>query len=127
MQNYIDQVFDLGSDVGMSKTVKGHGTEAHLVQQMRRAPGGLKHFDESWMEQYHQTGYKFDMKYRNMGSELAKAKVRASADRRNTKPGTVAAGEKCLAQHSRGKRKATVGKQNEKKRVKEERRTNAFD
>ena len=35
-QNYIDQVFDLGSDVGMSKTVKGHGTEAHLVKQMRR-------------------------------------------------------------------------------------------
>ena len=31
------------------------------------------------------------MKYRNMGIELAKAKVRASADWRNTKPGTVAA------------------------------------
>ena len=43
------------------------------------------------MKQYHQIGYKFDMKYRNMGSELAKAKVRASADRRGKRLGTVAA------------------------------------
>ena len=53
-QNYIDQVFDLRSDMGMSKTVKCHGTEAHLVQQTRRAPGGLKYLDELLMEQYHQ-------------------------------------------------------------------------
>ena len=44
VQNYIDQVFGLGSDTDMSMTVKGHGTEAHLVQQMRRAPGGLNIF-----------------------------------------------------------------------------------
>ena len=79
------------------------------------------------MEQYPKIGYKFDMKYRNMGSELATTKMRASADWRNTKPGGVAAGKKCLACHSRGKYAATVAKQNEKKRVKEERRTNASD
>ena len=90
-------MFNIGNDMGMNKTVKGHGIEAHLVQQMRRARGGLKHFDESWMEQYHQIGYKFAMKYRNMGSELAKANVRASADHRNTKPRTVATEKECLA------------------------------
>ena len=82
---------------------------------MRRAPGGPKHFDELWMEQYYQIGYKFDIGYRTMGSELAKATVRAVVDWRDTKPGTSAAGKKCLEKYQRCKLPATMVKKNEKK------------
>ena len=40
---------------------------------MRRIKGGLFESDESWGEQYHHTGYAFDMRLRGQGSEERKA------------------------------------------------------
>ena len=75
---------------------------------MRMIQGGLLDFDESWMEQYHQIGSNFDIKYRNMGSEIRKATVQASTERRSTHPETIARGKQVSEQHPRGKRKKTI-------------------
>ncbi len=56
-QEYIDKALEFTRKMGISVTVKGHGGESHIVDQMRKAPGGLFDFDESWTEQYHQTGH----------------------------------------------------------------------
>jgi hypothetical protein len=40
--------------------------------RMLMAEGGLGEFDESWAEQYHQFGYRFDVKYSNMGNNRNK-------------------------------------------------------
>jgi hypothetical protein len=105
-------------------TVKCHGTESHLVQQMRTAPGGrgLSEFDESWGEQYHQTGYALDTRLRNQGGELRKAKFRVSNDRRENRPETQAALKRKREATSKGKSEKTVEKEAARKKVKQERR-----
>ena len=120
-QEYIDIATELAKDMGMTKSVKGHGGEKHIVKQMRMLEGGLVDFDESWAELYHQTGYKFDTKYRNM-DENRKAKVRASNDRRFNHAKTIMAEEKVDKEHKRGKRKATLKKIDKQKQIKKERR-----
>ena len=126
-QLYIDHATKIARRIGMSKTVKGHGGEVHIVRQMRMLERGLVDFDESWGELYHQVGHNFDMKYRSMGSEIAKAKVRASADRRNSRPETMAALKKTMAQHARGKRKSTVANEESTQKIKKERREQVLD
>ena len=54
---FIDSALELSRSMGISVLPKHHGTEAHLVKQMRDVKGGLFEFDESWTEQYHQIGY----------------------------------------------------------------------
>lgn len=44
----------------MSITPKLHGTEAHAISQMYRAPGGIVQIVEHWVEWYHQVGFKYD-------------------------------------------------------------------
>lgn len=122
VQLYIDHATKIARRLGMSKMVKGHGGEVHIVKQMRMLEGGLVDFDESWGEQYHQFGHNFDMKYRSMGSEIAKAKVRAAADRRNSRPETMAALKKTMMKHARGKRKSTVANVESTQNIKKERR-----
>ena len=89
--------------------------------------GKLEDFDESWMELYHQIGYKFDMKYRNMGYEHKKAAVMASNNRRNNRAETIEAGQRVKKQHTRGLQKETKAKKEEKDQLKKERRANGFD
>ena len=94
---------------------------AHMVNQMRAVKGGLFDLDESWIQHYHQKGYNFDMKLRNQGSESRKAASFLANDRRESRPKTQQALKK-LDKHKRGKRKATVQKEEEQKRIKTERR-----
>ncbi|KAL7544955.1 hypothetical protein ACHAWF_008325, partial [Thalassiosira exigua] len=56
-QEFIDRALSLTRKLGISVTAKGHGGESHFVAQMHSTPEGLFEFDESWTEQYHQTGY----------------------------------------------------------------------
>jgi len=88
--------------------------------------GRLFEFDESWTEQYHQVGYDFDMRLRNMGSEKRKAGVRAAGERRTSRPETQAAMKK-LKRLKRGKRKATLAKESEAQKTKLERQEKAFN
>ena len=82
-------------------------------------------FDESWTEQYHQTGYNFDMELRKMGSEKRKAEVRAAQDHRANRPQTIEARAK-LELHKTGKREGTKIKEALQKRLKESRREEAL-
>ena len=61
----------------LSMTPKAHGIERHAVAQMRRIQGGIMKMLEHWVEQYHQTGYKYDEMWRTMGDKAKKARVRA--------------------------------------------------
>ncbi|KAL7539781.1 hypothetical protein ACHAXR_011204 [Thalassiosira sp. AJA248-18] len=120
-QEFVDKAMEKMRALGLSVTVKGHGGESHLVTQMRQV-GGLLEFDESWGEQYHQTGYRFDMKLRNMGSEVMKAYTRAGTDRRESKPQTIRAVKLMLEQTSKGKRKSTLAGDKARKKKRMDRR-----
>lgn len=120
-QKFIDKALELTRTMGMRVIPKYHGTEAHLVKQMREVEGGLFEFDESWTEQYHQVGYQFDTKNRNKGSEERRANVLAAENRRVHLPETQAELKK-LDGRKRGKRKATKLKEEELKKEKKERR-----
>ena len=126
-QNFIDQAMELTREMGYSVTPKYHGAEAHIVNQMRDTVGGLYEFDEQWMEQYHQTGYTFDMKYRNQRSEIRKAKVIAANNRRVGHHFTKKAIEQLNSEHTKGKRKSTEEKMSEENTMKKEKRLNALD
>ena len=119
-QEFIDAALDLSRSMGISVLPKHHGCEAHIVKQMREVLGGLFEFDESWTEQYHQTGYQFDMKLRNR-SEAKQAKVRAGNSRRTNHSETQKA-EQRLDVLKRGKRKKTLQKEADIKISAKERR-----
>jgi len=125
-QGFMNKALKVMRSLELSITVKGHGGEVHLVDQMRSVKGGLFEFDESWTEQYHQVGYDFDMRLRNMGSEKRKAGVRAANERRTSRPEAQAAMKK-LKRLKRGKRKATMAKESEARKTKLERREKAFN
>ena len=63
--------------MGLTVPPKAHGMEHHVIPQMRRIQGGILKMLEHWVEQYHQTGYKYDEVWRTMGDEAKKARVRA--------------------------------------------------
>ena len=75
--------------MGLSVPPKAHGMERHVVAQMRRIQGGIMKMLEHWVEQYHQTGYKYDEMWRTMGDEAKKARVRARMEH-------IASGEKVM-------------------------------
>jgi len=76
-QKYIDHAVTKMRKLDKNMAVKGHGTASHAVEHMRNTAqfGGLFDFDESWGEQYHQVGYRFDMKFRNRGREVLKVQT----------------------------------------------------
>ena len=61
---------------------KVHGMECHVVAQMQKIQGGIMKMLENWVEQYHQTGYKYDEMWRpmGMGDKVKKARVRECMD-----------------------------------------------
>ncbi|KAL7533094.1 hypothetical protein ACHAWF_006364 [Thalassiosira exigua] len=121
-QEFIDRALSRTRKLGISVTVKGHGGESHLVAQMRSTPGGLFEFDESWTEQYHQTGYGFDTKLKNRGTELRKAETRAKNDQRENLPQTQEALKRMRDATTIGKSIATLEKEAKRKRQNAERR-----
>ena len=121
-QQYIDKAMKVSREMEMSVIVKEHGTEKHIVSQMRNTRGGLFEFDESWGEQYHQVGHSFDVRLNNQGCELRKGIVRAGENRRVTHPKTQLALKK-VVEKKRGKRPATLAKEADVKKMKTERRS----
>ena len=101
-QLFINKAMELTRELGLSVIPKYHGAEAHIVQQMRNTKGGLHEFDESWMEQYHQTGYQFDMSLRNQPSEERNAKVIVSNNIRFSHPSTQDAMDRHARERTRG-------------------------
>ena len=124
-QEYIDKAVELMRKLGLSITIKVHGSQTHLVQQMRITMGGLFKFDESWGEHYHQVGSAYDNRLRNQPSELKKAEIRAGNLRRENQAETKAAGEKLNAL-KRGPREMTVRATNADKKFKREKRDGAL-
>jgi len=120
-QVYIEAAIKLSHEMGMSKTVKGHGSQRHIVNQMRRVYGGLPEFDEQWAERIHQVGKKADMRLRNLDEGRA-ALSRATTFRRVTRPETKFARTR-LTKYKRGQRKRTRESQEAAQRVKKERRS----
>jgi len=114
----VKKTMALTRDMGISVTIKGHGTESHLIPIMRRVPGGLNEFDESWGEQIHQSGRSNDLKYRNM-SELQKAKYLKKQEIREQLPKTQFELAK-LDVHKRGPSKKTIDKNEEKAKLKKD-------
>ncbi len=68
-------------DMGFSITPKVHGTEDHVVNQKRAIRGGIGELIEYWIEQYHHTGFKYDIEYKHMTGELEKAVGRAKREK----------------------------------------------
>lgn len=96
--------------------------EDRVMMQMTTIFGGIGEMIEYWIEQYHQTGYKYDMKYRIMPNELAKAMVRARREKASMNPDVIKAKEQNEEKHT-GKRTANAAKldikaEKKKKRIK---------
>ncbi len=72
---------DVMRDMGFSITPKVHGMEDHVVKQMRAIRGGIRELIEYWIEQYHQKGFKYDIKYKHMAGEHEKAVVRPKREK----------------------------------------------
>ncbi len=58
-QKFIGFVVDVMRDMGFSVSPKVCGMEGHVVKQMRAIRGGIGELIEYWIEQYHQTGFKY--------------------------------------------------------------------
>lgn len=83
---------------------------------------------EHWIEQYHQTGFRFDMAYCRVGSLVGQAAIRSSAEKRARNPRVQMS--KMLLQKSfvgiRKRRSAAIESDEKKTQIKQERRDNAL-
>ena len=105
--------------MGLTVPPKAHGMECHVVPQMRRIQGGIMKMLEHWVEQYHQTGFKYDEMWRKMGDEAKKARTCARMEH-------IASDKKVMAKLDEyeqtfvGKRKRSVVKREMQRDVKRE-------
>ena len=74
-QERIDKAMSHIRSMGFSVTPKMHGMESHVVRQMGTIPGGIGKLMEHWIEQYHQTGFRFDLAYCRVGSLVGQAAI----------------------------------------------------
>ena len=127
-QGRIDKAMEHIRSMGFSITPKMHGMESHVVRQMRTIPGGIGKLMEHWIEQYHQTGFRFDMAYCRVGSLVGQAAIRSSAEKRARNPRVQMS--KMLLQKSfvgiRKRRSAAIESDEKKTQIKQERRDNAL-
>jgi hypothetical protein len=107
-QEFIDTAISIGDRLGMSRTIKIHGCMSHIVSQMRRIPCGLSDFDENFMEQYHQKGAANDVRLKHVKNVEKKGNIVSARLRRSDHPGTKAAIQRMVDDHSKGKRKKTL-------------------
>ena len=68
-QDLADQAIATARKMNMPITLKGHGIEAHVVDQMRSTLGGILMMIEHWLEKHHQVGFKYDDKWRLLKDE----------------------------------------------------------
>ncbi len=127
-QWFIKCAMEVMRDMGFSVTPKAHRMEKHVVAQMRNIRGGIGELIEYWIEQYHQVGFKYDMKYRNMSGDFEKAVVRAKREKISMNPGVVKANEVRVDKFE-GKRKKpdkNIDNNDKKKKIKIDRRNEAL-
>jgi hypothetical protein len=85
-QNRINQAIAHIRSMGFSITPKMHGMEKHVVTQMQTIPGGIGKLMEHWIEQYHQTGHRFDLAYCRVGSLSGQVAICSSVRMRGCNP-----------------------------------------
>jgi hypothetical protein len=105
-----------------------HGMEKHVVTQMQTIPGGIGKLMEHWIEQYHQTGHRFDLAYCCVGSLSGQAAIRSSVEKRARNP-RVQMNKQFLLEKFLGrkrKRSAAVANDEKKIHIKQERREEAL-
>ena len=124
-QQFINAAISIGNEMGMSRTIKIHGCMSHIVTHMRRIPCGLSDFDENFMEQYHQTGYGFDVRLKHVKNVDKKGNIVAARLRRSEHPATMDAVQRVVDQHTKGKRKKTIAR-DETKQLKNKERQETF-
>ena len=102
--------------------------ESHVVRQMRTIRGGIGKLMEHWIEQYHQTGFRFDLAYCCVGSLVGQAAIRSSAEKRAHNPRVQL--NKMLLQKIfvgiRVRQSAAIESEEKKIQIKHERRENAL-
>ena len=81
---------------------------SHIVSQMRQISCGLSDFDENFMEQYHQTGYGFDVRLKHVKNVDKKGNIVAARLRRSEHPATMDAVQRVVDQHTKGKQNKTI-------------------
>ena len=121
-QEFIDTAISIGDRLGMSRTIKIHGCMSHIVSQMRRIPCGLSDFDENFMEQYHQKGAANDVRLKHVKNVEMKGNIVSARLRRSEHPGTKAAIQRMVDDHSKGKRKKTLESEKANQSRKKEKR-----
>jgi hypothetical protein len=127
-QERIDKAMIQIRYMGYSVTPKMHGMETHIVTQMRSIAGGIGKLMEHWIEQYHQTGFRFDLAYCRVGSLIGQAAIRSSCEKRSRNP-RVQLNKQLLEKAFVGRRKkkrAAIKSEEEKMRIKLERREHAL-
>ncbi len=92
-KQFIGFAVDVVRCIGFSITPKVHGMENHVVKQMRAIRGGIGELIVYWNEQYHQTGFIYDIKYKHMPGECEKAVVRVKREKISMNQGVVEAKE----------------------------------
>ena len=83
---------------------------------------------EHWIEQYHQTGHRFDLAYCRVGSLSGQAAIRSSVEKRGRNP-QVQMNKQFLLEKFVGrnrKRSAAVANDEKKIHIKQERRNEAL-
>ncbi len=127
-QNRIDQAMAHIRSMGFSIIPKMHGMEKHVVTQMQTIPGGIGKLMEHWIEQYYQTGHRFDLAYCCVGSLSGQAAIHSSVEKRGRNP-RVQKNKQFLLEKFVGrkkKRSAAVANHIKKVHIKQERREEAL-
>ena len=123
-QERIDKAMARIRSMGFSVTPKMHGMESHVVRQMGTIPGGIGKLMEHWIEQYNQTGFRFDLAYCHVGSLVGQAAIRSSAETRARNPQVQL--NKMLLQKSfvgiRKRRSAAIESEEKKIHIKQKKR-----
>ena len=114
--------------MGFNITPKMHGMEKLVVTQMQTIPGGIGKLMEHWIEQYHQTGHRFDLAHCCVGSLSCQAAICSSVEKIGRNP-QVQMNKQFLLEKIIGrkrKRSAAVANDEQKIHIKQERREEAL-
>ena len=121
-QEKINRAMKQMRSMEMSITPKAHGMEDHVVNQMRKIPGGIVRMIEHWVERYHQVGFKYDDKWRRLRGEKRKAEIRSTREHIAANVHVVKRLKALIENCSRGKRSATLLREETRKRMKTDKR-----
>ena len=126
-QEKIDLASAFPMKLDISVTPKWHGLMKHVVNQLRKIPGGLVHLNEQWVELQHQSGSRCDESWRVVTHKMqALIRSRRQSWERNPKVQKevqAVDAEFCGKRRSTGKRDKTE----KRRKKKEENRAKAFD